>query len=322
MSRKKTLSIVVPLFNEEQVLPILLQRLLSVVDSIVSYDIQIIMVDDGSSDKTWNLLETAAHQDYRIHGLSFSRNFGQQSAYLAALEHATGDVVVLMDADLQDPPEIIPTFLKLFEEGYDVVYGKRARRKESFLLRLCYFTYYRLLASIANTWIPKDSGDFALISRAVLDVILSSRERPKFIRGLRSWAGFKQIGVDINRPERAGGESKYSIRKLLKLGLDGIFSFSTLPLQLASVIGLWTVAASVLFGGYAVGKKLLGGETPSGFTALLVTMIFLSGVQMLLLGLLSQYVARLCEQAKERPAYVIRKKISHDSRTVLRSKAS
>jgi polyisoprenyl-phosphate glycosyltransferase len=291
--------------NEEEVLPELLARLRATLERLPGGPHEILFVDDGSVDRTFEILSAAAADDPRIVALSLSRNFGHQAALSAALDHVSGDVVVVMDGDLQDVPEAIPTLLGKHAEGFDVVYAQRVRRKESWPLRLSYFLFYRLIAALSSTPLPLDSGDFALLSRRVVDCVKSIPEHQRYLRGLRTWVGFRQVGIPVERPHRPRGESKYGVVKLLRLAFDGIFAFSVVPLRAAAALGGITVAASVLYALYAIYVRLFLSRSPSGFTALIVAVTFLSGVQLLFLGVIGEYIGRIYEETKGRPNYVI-----------------
>jgi glycosyltransferase involved in cell wall biosynthesis len=305
LSREPRLSVAVPLFNEEQGVPELLKRVGAVLAKLPGGPHQMVFVDDGSSDRTFELLAEAAGRDPRIFAISLSRNFGHQAALSAALDHVSGDLVVVMDGDLQDPPEEIPRFLEEQSKGYDVVYARRVRRKESWPLRLCYFLFYRLIAAVSNVQLPLDSGDFALLSRRVVDNLRAIPEHHRYLRGLRTWVGFRQTGIPIERDERAAGQSKYGPIKLFRLAFDGIFAFSMAPLRAASLLGLATIVGSLVFVAYAIYVKFIEGKSPTGFTALLVAVALLSGVQLLVLGIIGEYLGRVYEESKGRPQYVI-----------------
>jgi len=305
VNREPRLSVAVPLFNEEQGVPELLHRVGATLAGIPGGPHQMVFVDDGSSDRTFDLLAEAARQDPRIVAITLSRNFGHQAALSAALDHVAGDLVVVMDGDLQDPPEEIPRLLDEQRKGFDVVYARRVRRKESWLLRLCYFLFYRLIAAVSNVRLPLDAGDFALLSRRVVDNLRAIPEHHRYMRGLRTWVGFRQTGIPIERSERAAGRSKYGPIKLLRLAFDGIFAFSMAPLRAASLLGFATIVGSVLFAAYSVYVKVALGKSPTGFTALIVAVALLSGVQLLVLGVIGEYLGRVYEEAKGRPQYVI-----------------
>ncbi|HEY1598878.1 MAG TPA: glycosyltransferase family 2 protein [Pirellulales bacterium] len=308
MNATPRLSLAIPIFNEREVLPKLLARVKKVLADIPGGPHEIVLVDDGSTDGTVEMLEEAAREDPRIVAICLSRNFGHQVAITAALDHVTGDAVVVMDGDLQDPPEVIPQFLAKRAEGFDVVYAQRGQRKESWYLRLSYYLFYRVVASLSDTRLPLDSGDFALLSRPVVDAMRQARERQRYLRGLRSWVGFRQTGIIIDRPGREAGESKYTPLKLLKLASDGIFAFSIVPLRAALVLGLVAILASIAYAVYAILARLVFEKnTPPGFASLIVVIVFLAGVQLLLLGVVGEYVGRIYEEVKGRPHYVVGK---------------
>ena len=229
----------------------------------------------------------------------------------AALDYVNGDVVVLMDGDLQDPPEAIPDFVREYESGADVVYAQRVRRKESWPLRLSYYVFYRLMLRLSSVPVPLDSGDFGLMSRRVVNSIRSAPERNRFLRGLRSWAGFRQVGIEVERGERYAGSSKYSLLKLMRLASDGMFAFSTVPLRLASAVGVISIALAMAFAAYQVYVKLWLHESPQGFTSLTVLIIFFGGLNLLFLGLIGEYLGRVYEEVKSRPVYVTDHVVRH-----------
>jgi glycosyltransferase involved in cell wall biosynthesis len=299
------LSVGIPVFNEQEVIPSLLARLGAVLDGIPGGPHEMVFVDDGSRDATRRLLEDAAARDPRIRIVVLSRNFGHQAAMGAALDFATGDAVVLMDADLQDEPEVIPEFVRHYQSGADVVYARRKTRQEGWLIRTMYRLFYRLLARLSDTALPIDSGDFALIGAPVVAALRRLPEHQRYLRGLRAWVGFNQVGIDVDRKARAAGEAKYTTWKLFKLAIDGIGSFSIVPLRAAAVTGLLAIVGSVLFACYAIYVRLAIGHVPEGFTASLLIMTFLSGVQLLFLGVIGEYVGRVYGEAKGRPPYVV-----------------
>ena len=305
MNRPPRVSVAIPLFNEESVLPELYQRVMGVLDDLPGGPHQVVFVDDGSGDGTAELLEAYALIDPRVFVIRLSRNFGHQAALSAALDHVSGDVVICMDGDLQDTPESIPRFLEAFGAGADVVYAVRQQRKENWLMRFFYGGFYRVITALADIPLPTDAGDFGLMSRRVVDVVRASGERHRYLRGLRTWAGFRQVGVPVERVARHAGRSKYSLRKLLKLAFDGIFAFSVMPLRFATMIGGFAIVASFLFAGYSLFAKLVLDQSPTGFTALYVSMTFLAGVQLLFLGVIGEYVGRTYEEVKQRPLYVV-----------------
>lgn len=299
------ISLAIPVYDEEEVLPELLERTRGVLDATPGGPHEIVFVDDGSNDQTLELLRRAAAADERLLVVALSRNFGHQTAISAALDHVTGDAVLVMDGDLQDRPEELPRFLELHHQGYDVVYARRVRRRESWWLRACYYLFYRLIAAISDLRLPLDSGDFALLSKRVVEEIRRAPEHHRYLRGLRTWVGFRQIGLEVERRERLAGSAKYSPRKLLALALDGIFAFSTVPLRAASLLGFLTILVVGSYAVYALFAKLLLDRSPTGFTALITAIVFLAGVQLIFLGVLGEYVGRIYEEVKRRPHYVV-----------------
>jgi polyisoprenyl-phosphate glycosyltransferase len=305
MSSAFRLSIAIPIHNEESVLPELLRRTRAVLDQIAGGPHELLFVDDGSSDRTFELLEEAALQDSRIRAISLSRNFGHQAALTAALDHVTGDAAVVMDGDLQDTPEAIPKFVERHQQGFDVVYAQRIRRKEPWPLRLCYFAFYRMMTKLSDVRLPLDSGDFGLMSRRVIDQVRRMPEHHRYLRGLRSWVGFRQTGIPVEREERHSGKSKYSLFRLLKLAADGIFAFSIVPIRAAALLGSAAISVSVLYVLYALYYRFILNRSPQGFTALIAAITFLSGVLLFFLGVIGEYVGRIYEETKGRPNYIV-----------------
>ena len=305
MNEQPSVSVAIPVYNEEAVVPELLRRTRAVLDEIPGGPHQVVLVDDGSSDRTWQLLESASEKDPRLVVIALSRNFGHQTALGAALDYVSGDVTVLMDGDLQDPPEAIPTLLESYKQGYDVVYVQRVNRKEAWWLRACYYLFYRLLAALSSIQLPLDAGDFGLMSRRVIDEIRKMPEHHRYLRGMRTWVGFRQIGIPIERAARRAGRTKYSPLRLLKLASDGIFAFSIVPLRAAAIFGATATALSILYSFYALYVKFWL-RAPQGFTALILVITFLSGVNLFFLGIIGEYIGRVYEEAKGRPHYVVR----------------
>jgi dolichol-phosphate mannosyltransferase len=303
------LAVAVPLYNEEETVVELYRRLSSVLDTVGGGPHEMIFVDDGSGDRTVSLLESVALNDPRVAVVLLSRNFGHQAAITAALDHVNGDAVVVMDGDLQDAPEAIPRFVALFREGFDVVYARRVRRKEPWWLRLGYFLFYRVLARLAEVQLPVDAGDFGLMSRRVVHAIRRAPEHQRYLRGLRTWVGFRQIGIDVEREVRHSGRSKYNTGRLLKLAVDGIFAFSIVPLRAAVVIGAVSVGLASLFALYALYARFFMDQSPRGFTALLLVVWWFAGMHLVFLGVIGEYVGRIYEEAKARPLYIVDKVI-------------
>jgi glycosyltransferase involved in cell wall biosynthesis len=308
MTRTPRISVVIPVYEEEEIIPELLRRVLAVLADRPGGPHELVLVDDGSRDRTWALIAEAAKGDPRVKGISLSRNFGHQTALTAALDASDGDVTIVMDGDLQDPPELIPALLAAWEEGNDVVYVQRAQRQEGPLLKLAYWAFYRLQAQLVSLAVPLDTGDFGLLSRRVVEELRRTREAHRFLRGLRTWVGFKQKGIAAPRDSRAGGVSKYTLRRLIRLALDGVFAFSVVPLRAASAAGCLTLIGSILFTAYAISVRLTTGRTPIGFTAIIAVVVFLAGAQLLFLGIIGEYVGRVYEEVKHRPLYVIKER--------------
>ena len=308
-------SVAVPVYNEETGLPELIKRLTAVLEGIQGGPHEIIFVDDGSRDASRSVLIRAALADPRISVVGLSRNFGHQAAITAAMDAVDGDVVVVMDADLQDSPEDIIRLLAVVAEGSDVAYAIRTRRKEGWLLRTCYAAAYRIIGMLSGTRLPLDAGDFSAMTRQVVQEIRRSPEHNRYLRGLRSWVGFRQTAVPVERGARFSGDSKYSLAALVRLACDGVFSFSTTPLRVATVFGLFAIGISSLFTTYAVYVRVVYQRSPEGFTALLLMMVFLSGVNLLFMGIIGEYVGRIYEEAKARPLYVVDEIISQGKRS-------
>jgi dolichol-phosphate mannosyltransferase len=301
------LSIVVPVFNEEKVLREFYKRTAA---TLVNCRFEILFVNDGSQDASWQIVEELAKTDSKVIGISLTRNFGHQAALTAGLEHANGDAIVTIDCDLQDPPELILSMVQTWQEGYDVVYGTRSERKgESVFKKATAYTFYKLFRKASKIEIPIEAGDFRLLSRNVVDVLNRIPERIRFLRALTSWAGFKQIGISYSRDARFAGETKYSLVKMVKLAFDGLTSFSSLPLQMASYLGLTVTAIAFLVGLYSLYIRIFTQTAVKGWTSLLTVMIFLGGVQLLMIGVIGEYIGRIYEEVKHRPIYLIQKTI-------------
>jgi len=305
-------SIVIPLYNEEEVVEECIKRVGGVC-RMLEGDYEIIFVNDGSADKTVELTLAACQANPKIKLLSFSRNFGHQIAITAGMDHAKGDAVIVMDADLQDPPEVIPKLINRYNEGYDVVYAVRSERKgETIFKRWTSKVFYRFLRFMCNIDIPVDTGDFRLISRKVCDVMKSLTERNRYVRGLVSWVGFKQAAVEYVREERFAGETKYPLRKMLKLSMDGITSFSTKPLTLSKNLGFVTAAAGFIYMIIVILNKFVFGKTVAGWASLAVLILLIGGIQLIMLGVVGEYIARIFDESKNRPLYIIEDKYNFD----------
>ena len=309
----KKVTLIIPMYYEEEVAQECYNRVIKVLKSIQNYTYEIIFINDGSKDKTLPILEEIASKDKDVKVISFSRNFGHQAAVTAGLKEVTGDAIVIIDADLQDPPELIPEMLKHWEEGYEVIYGKRkARKGESAFKLLTAKMFYKTLNGLSDVEIPKDTGDFRLVDRKVVDVINQMPEHNKFLRGLFSWVGFKQEAFEYERQERFAGKTKYPLKKMLKLASDGIIGFSTKPLKLVGGLGIITILISIGILIYSLISYFIGNNVQSGWTSIIVTVTLLSGVQLLSLWIISEYIGRIYDDVKKRPQYIINKKINID----------
>lgn len=303
---KPDISIVVPVYNEESNLPYLFERL-SQMFSQTDIAFEVVMVNDGSSDNSLQLMREFAAKDSRFKYVSFSRNFGHQPAFFAGMEHTLGAHIAFIDADLQDPPELLLEMFSRLQQGYDVVYAvRRNRQGVSVFKKIAYSTFYRLLDKISNTKIPLDTGDFRIMKRKVAEQIAAMPEREKFLRGQIAWVGFRQFPFPYDRPERHSGTPAYSFSKLLKLALDGITSFSDFPLKLATYLGFGTTLFSLLLMVYTlVSKFILNNGTPQGWASLMMTILFMGGIQLICLGIIGEYLIRIGNNVKQRPIYIV-----------------
>jgi len=299
-------SIVIPLYNEEGILPLLVERLQEIMAKLDG-PAEVVMVDDGSSDRTYPLAQAAAAGDPRFKLIQFSRNFGHQVAITAGMDASSGDAVIIMDADLQDPPYVILQMIEKWREGYEVVYGLRQHREgEGLFKTMTASAFYGLLHRIADIDTPVDVGDFRLVDRKALNAFLQMRESNRYVRGMFSWVGFRQVGVPYTREERKAGATHYTLRKMVMLASNGILGFSTAPLRLALSTGLFLAFASVLYGMVAIVLKLAGENLVPGYASLLAAITFLSGIQLAVMGVVGLYVGRIYDEARARPLYVVR----------------
>lgn len=310
----KKVSVVIPMYYEEEVAQECYNRMVTILDKLDNYEYEIIFVNDGSKDKTLEILEKIASKDENVKVISFSRNFGHQAAVTAGIKEATGDAVVIIDADLQDPPELIPDMLKYWEQGNEVIYGKRKTRKgESAFKLLTAKMFYKTLNALSDVEIPKDTGDFRLVDRKVIDVVNSMPEHNKFLRGLFSWVGFKQMPYEYERQERFAGKTKYPLKKMLKLASDGIIGFSTKPLKLVGGLGIITIIISIGILIYSLISYAFNlNQLAPGWTSIMVAITLFSGVQLLSIWIISEYIGRIYDETKQRPEYIISKKINTD----------
>ena len=309
-----TVSVVVPMYNEEEVIMETYKRLKSVMDG-TGETYELIFVNDGSRDKTRDLASAICYKDKNVKLIDFARNFGHQVAISAGMDNSCGDAVVVIDADLQDPPEVIPQMMAKWREGYDVVYGKRLKREgDTFFKKFTAKVFYRTLNKMTDTEIPVDTGDFRLIDRKVCDALKNSiSEKNRYVRGIISWLGFKSAPVEFVREKRFAGTTKYPLKKMLKFAGDAIMSFSLKPLKLATYLGVGLSLASFIYGIVLVILKLCGVlSTVMGWTSIVAISLFFNGIILMILGILGSYIGRIYEEVKGRPLYVIQEKINFD----------
>ncbi len=308
----KKISVVIPMYYEEDVANECYNRTKKVLNGLEDYDHEIIFVNDGSKDKTLPILKEIATKDEKAKVISFSRNFGHQAAVTAGLKFVTGDCILIIDSDMQDPPELLVDMLKLWEDGNEVIYAKRKTRKgESKFKLMTAKMFYNVLNNLSDVEIPKDTGDFRLVDRKVVDVINSMPEHNKFLRGLFSWVGFKQKPIEYERQERFAGKTKYPLKKMLKLASDGIISFSTKPLKIIGGIGIVSIFISFILLIYAILSYIFKwNNLASGWTSLMVAITFFAGVQLVSIWMISEYIARIYDDTKQRPEYIINEKIN------------
>ena len=302
----KTITILIPCYNEENNLAILLQRLKNVMDGIKGYSFSILLVDDGSTDNTLIKMRELHNKDTSISYISLSRNFGKENAMLAGLDYAEGDAVIIMDADLQDPPELIPQMLSEWENGYDDVYARRrSRAGETLFKKVTAHWYYLVLRKFADIDIPADVGDFRLLDRQAVEALCSLREKQRYTKGLFSWIGYNKKELLFDREPRASGKSKMDFFKLLGLAIDGITSFSVAPLRLASILGLLISSIAFVYLLFVVGKTLLFGDPVAGYPSMISIILFMGGIQLVVLGIIGEYIGRIFYESKRRPDYLV-----------------
>jgi polyisoprenyl-phosphate glycosyltransferase len=297
------LSVVAPVYNEEQLIELFVERACA---ALADYTFELVLVDDGSSDATPQLLDRLADQDPRVRVIHLSRNFGHQAALTAGLEHAIGDVVAMIDADLQDPPELIPTMIEQWQQGADVVYAVRRQRSGETAFKLATASwFYKLFDKLAQVNLEPNSGDFRLLDRSALNALLAMTERSRFLRGMTVWVGFTQTAVPYERDARHAGETKYTLRKMLRFSLDAIASFSHLPLQLATYVGILSAGVAFIAIPVVIGLRLVDSYLP-GFGSLTIAILLLGGIQLIALGVIGEYVGRIYDEVKHRPLYIVR----------------
>lgn len=303
----QSLGLVIPCYNEQQVLPLLFERLLAFKEQL-NMEVKVVFIDDGSRDSTWKQLFQFCEEHSFAAAIKLSRNFGHQTAVSAGLANMDTDLVGVLDADLQDPPELFIEMMSKVREGYHVVYAVRKNRKENVLLKFAYWLFYRILKQVANIDLALDSGDFCLMTRDVVYWINQMPEHNRFVRGLRGWVGFKQIGIPYDRAGRAAGETKYSLRKLMGLAMDGLISFSSLPLKISGWMGFIAAFLGIIYLGIEFIKFFFFEKPPSGWASLIGVIVFFGGVQLLMLGIIGQYLGRVFDEVKQRPIYIIEQK--------------
>lgn len=302
----KKISVIIPAYNEEESLPLLYERMEKLIDSMENYEFEILFVNDGSKDKTIEIIKQMRQEDNRICYVDFSRNFGKEIAMIAGLDYATGDCVIFMDADLQDPPELIPELIKYWEEGYDDVYAKRRSRKgESFLKKFTSKMYYKVLQHLTKVEIQRDTGDFRLLDRRCVNALKKLRESQRNTKSMFSWIGYKKKEVLYDRDPRVAGKTKWNYIKLVDLAIDGITSFTTSPLRLSTFIAIPTFAVLFIYFIYVIAKCLVIHEVIQAFQAIILLILFFSGIQILLFGIVGEYLGRIFNETKNRPLYLV-----------------
>ncbi len=303
----KKVSLLIPFYNEQEVLPMLFDRLLQLIKNNASYDWEVVLVNDGSVDNSLCMVKQMYLRDNRFRYIDLSRNFGKEVAMMAGLDYVTGDCVVIMDADLQHPPEVIPDMLKLWEEGYDDIYGKRnSRGKEPWIRKKLSLLYYKLLQKTSHVEVLQNVGDFRLLDRICIDALCSMRESQRYTKGLFQWIGFNKKEILFNQEDRVAGNTKWNYLKLVGLAIEGITSYTTSPLKIATVVGLFVSMSAFTYMIYVILKALFIGDPVAGYPTIMVVMLFLGGVQLLSLGIIGEYIGRIFNETKNRPVYFVR----------------
>lgn len=305
--KRKKISVLIPFYNEEEVLPQLYERLARVMDSMPEYDWEAMLVNDGSKDRSLVAAARMHEQDKRFHYIDLSRNFGKETAMMAGVDHVTGDCVVIMDSDLQHPPEVIPDMVAEWENGYDDIYGQRLTRgKEPWLRKVLSLQYYKLLQKSTNIPILENTGDFRLLDRVCINALKSMRESNRYTKGMYCYVGFRKKGVPFKQEERAAGTTKWNFFKLFNLAVEGITSYTSAPLRMATVVGVVIALLALLYLVYVLIKAIAVGDPVAGYPTIIVSILFLGGLQLLFLGILGEYIGRIFIETKRRPVYFIR----------------
>jgi polyisoprenyl-phosphate glycosyltransferase len=303
---KKRISILIPAYNEQEVIHQLFERLNTVLKSLKLYDFEILFVNDGSSDSTIEIIKALRQRDTRICFVDLSRNFGKETAMIAGLDYASGDAVIIIDADLQDPPELIPEMIRYWEQGYDDIYAKRrSRAGETWIKKLTANTFYKLLKQMTRIPIQENTGDFRLLDRRCVEALKKIRETQRYTKGMFSWIGYNKKEILFDRDPRAAGETKWNYLKLMNLAIEGITSFTTAPLRLSSLIGCFISIIAFIYMGWIIAKTLLFGESVQGYPSLMTAVLFLGGIQLISLGVIGEYLGRVFNETKGRPLYFV-----------------
>ena len=302
----KKVTILIPAYNEEESIPFLKKRVEELINKIKDYEFEILLINDGSSDKTLELIKKWREEDSRISYVDFSRNFGKETAMIAGFDYSTGDCVIIIDADLQDPPELIPEMLKYWEEGYDDVYARRKSRKgETWLKKFTSKMYYKVLQSLTNVPIQKDTGDFRLLDRRCANALMKMRESQRCSKSMFSWIGYKKKEILYDRDPRVAGKTKWNYKKLVDLAIDGITSFTTSPLRISTYLCIPTFAALVIYFIYVIIKAIVTSTAIQAFQATILLILFFSGIQIMLFGIIGEYLGRIFNESKNRPLYLV-----------------
>ena len=307
---RNLISVIVPAYNEEEVIGIFHQRLIDTIDN-QDDDFEIIYINDGSTDSTLDILKTLCNDDKRIGLIDLSRNFGKEIAMTSGIDHARGDAVIVIDADLQDPPELIGKLIAKWNEGFDIVYAQReSRAGETWLKKYTAHAFYRLIKKTTHVNIPEDTGDFRLLDRKAVDALAGLRERNRFMKGLFAWIGYNSIAVRYQRDKRSAGTSKWNYWRLWNLAIEGFTSFTTAPLKMSTYIGMLTAALALVYGIYIIARTLMFGNPIAGYPSLIVVILFIGGVQLISIGIIGEYLSRIFDETKKRPLYLINEIVS------------